>query len=126
MKQLAWLIACALVACQRSETQPSAGSAVGSAAPASSIAPAYRQDIDNLCEAVVRSGAEQRPASEHTLLIAQWLGANLTTEESHKFLVKIEPLRGAAKADALEAEAARVGLSGCALAAVWRAPTPTP
>lgn len=119
MKQLAWLIACALVACQRNETPPAAGSA---AAAPSSVVPAYRQDIENLCDAVARSGAAQRPASEHPLLIAQWLGANLTTEDAHRFLVKIQPLRGATKADALEAEAARVGLTGCALAAVWRTP----
>jgi hypothetical protein len=48
----------------------------------------------------------------------------LQTPESRQFLIKIQPLVGDAKADALEDEAKRVGLSGCALAAQWRTPTP--
>jgi len=118
MNQLAWLIAwsIALLGCQRD----------GGRAPAA-VPAAYRQDIDNLCDAVARSGAAARPAAEHPLLIAQWLGANLTTDEAHQFLVKIQPLEGEPKAAALEAEATRIGLPGCALAGVWRAASePTP
>jgi hypothetical protein len=119
MKQIAWLFACALAGCQQPAAAPPGE---GSAAPAPALPPsAYRQDIDNLCDAVARSGAAERPAAEHPLLVARWLGTTLTTDAAHQFLVKIQPLAGAAKADALDAEARRVGLPGCPLAAVWRA-----
>ena len=49
-----------------------------------------------------------------------WLGPHITTDEGHKFLIAIQPLQGAAKGAALDAEAHRVGLGGCALAAEWR------
>jgi hypothetical protein len=111
MNQIACVFAClAVVAgCQRSRD------------PAATAVPAaYRADIENLCDAMVRSGATQRPADEHTLVVATWLGSNLQTEEAHQYLVQIQPLTGDAKAAALEAEAQRVGLARCALADVWR------
>ena len=104
------VVAC-LTGCQR-----------GSDHAAAAVPEAYRADIENLCDAVVRSGADQRPAEERTLLIANWLGSHLTTDEAHKYLAQIQPLQGEPKAAALDAEARRVGLPGCALAAQWRAP----
>ncbi len=70
------------------------------------------------------SGAPEDDAQ--TLTTANWLAANLTTQESRKFLVSIQPLVGAAKADALDAEAKRVGLSSCALSEIWRRPDAVP
>jgi hypothetical protein len=84
----------------------------------------YRDDIAALCNVVTRSGADQVPAAERTVLIATWLSGHLQTAEAHDYLVKIGPLVGDAKAAALEAEATRVGLQKCALAAEWRTPTP--
>ena len=93
----------------------------GGGAPSSgSGSDVYRSDIENLCESVVRSGADQLPAGNHALVIAKWLGDHLQTEEAHQYLVKIQPLTGEPKAAALDAEARRVGLPGCALAAEWR------
>jgi hypothetical protein len=110
MKQIALLAGLALVvSCQRS-----AGS---TAAPVSQT---YRDDIARLCDVVVQSGADKLPADERTLPIANWLAAHLETQEAHEYLVKIQPLTGAPKAAALDAEARRVGLAGCALAAEWR------
>jgi hypothetical protein len=57
---------------------------------------------------------------DRPLAIAEWLGSHLQTDEAHQYLVKIQPLEGEAKAAALEAEARRIGLPGCALAAEWR------
>ena len=86
----------------------------GDATPAPARVPApYTSDIENLCDAVVRSGADQLPAGERPLAIAQWLGAHLQTDDAHQYLVKIQPLEGEAKAAALEAEAQRIGLPGC-------------
>ncbi len=84
--------------------------------------PPYTKDIEALCESVTRSGADKIEPEARQLTIANWLGANLTTPESRKFLVRIQPLVGDAKAEALVAEAKRVGLAGCALAAEWHTP----
>ena len=112
--------ACLLVVClgcQKGEGDaPASGQSVRAAPPGSG----YAKDIEALCDVIARSGAPDDDS--RTMLIANWLAANLTTPESRQFLIKIQPLQGEAKANALEAEAKRVGLSGCALAAEWRKP----
>ena len=93
--------------------------------PAAAAAPAskdYAGDIAKLCEVVLLSGAEDESPDDRRLPIANWLAANLTTAESRQFLARIQPLVGEHKADALDAEARRVGLTGCSLATEWRAP----
>lgn len=115
----------ALVGCQGHKAPApaagSAGSAAGSAvAPTVMIDDAYRADIDNLCDVMKRSGADQLSESEQQPTIAMWLGPNIKTQAGHDFLVKINPLQGADKAKALDDEAARVGIASCPLSAVWR------
>jgi hypothetical protein len=117
MKRIAHLLAGLAVAglaivagCQRT---------TGTAAAAVPVP--YRADIGRLCDVVVQSGADQLPAGERLLAIVQWLPDHLETQDSRDFLARIQPLEGEAKADALDAEARRVGLPGCALAAEWRA-----
>jgi hypothetical protein len=116
MKRIAVTIASLGVAagCQRS------------AGTAPAVSEAYRLDIATLCDVITRSGADQVPRSERAVRIAVWLAPNLQTAEAHDYLVKIGPLVGEAKAAALEAEAARVGLARCALADEWRAPAHSP
>jgi hypothetical protein len=113
MKRIACLFVCLGVA---------AGCRRDGGSTAAPVPEPYRSDIENLCGAVGRSGADQRPDDERALVIASWLGAHIQTQEAHEYLARIQPLDGEAKADALEAEARRVGLTGCALAAEWRAP----
>jgi hypothetical protein len=118
MQRVACLFACLglAAACQRG---------TGSAGPL--VSEPYRSDIENLCNAVASSGADQLPPGEHALAVASWLAAHLQTEEAHAYVARIQPLTGEPKAAALEAEARRVGLPGCALAAEWRhAPVPAP
>ncbi|MBA3455084.1 MAG: hypothetical protein H0T42_18485 [Deltaproteobacteria bacterium] len=121
MKMLACLLVLAL-GCKSGDGDKVAST--GSAAPTAPAAPGspYAKDIEALCESVTRSGADKIEPDAKTLTIANWLAANLKTPESRKFLVEIQPLVGDAKAAALETEAKRVGLSGCALAAEWRTP----
>jgi hypothetical protein len=126
MKEIAWLVALLAAACstRHEPTPPSTGSA-GTApvtAPAGPIAADYRLDIENLCDVMKRSGADQLSPSERNPTIAMWLGPNIKTQAAHTFLVQIQPLQGADKANALDAEATRVGLASCALAAEWRTP----
>ena len=115
MKQIAHLLAgLGIVAgCQR---------ATGTAA--APVEATYAADIARLCDVVVQSGADQMPAGERLLAIVNWLSSHLETQEAHDFLARIQPLTGEPKAAALDAEARRVGLPGCALAAEWRADEP--
>ena len=90
--------------------------------PNGPIADDYRADIDNLCDVLKRSGADQLTPGEQQPVIAMWLGPNIKTTAGHNFLVTIAPFQGVAKADALVAEANRVGIASCPLAAEWRKP----
>jgi hypothetical protein len=114
MKLLAIAITCAGIAYALTACQRNAGST------AAAVSEPYRADIENLCDALIRSGATQLPAGDRALAIATWLSGHLTTREAHDYLVTIQPLVGEPKAVALETEARRVGLSHCALAAEWR------
>ena len=105
------LLALALVGCKSNKPTPP---------PARPVLDAYRTDIANLCDAVKLSGADKVQDDQRIPLIAMWLGPNIKTQEGRDFLVHIQPLTGEPKAKALEDEAHRVGLSGCALAAEWR------
>jgi hypothetical protein len=88
------------------------------------VDPAYAADIDALCNSLERSGADKLQGNDRKVVSAMWLGKNLTSADARTFLVKIQPLVGDAKAQALDAEAKRVGLAACPLAGVWRAPAP--
>jgi hypothetical protein len=84
----------------------------------------YAADIEKICNVVARSGGDKEVGADRNYLIATWLGANLETPESRKFLARIQPLVGEQKATAIEAEATRVGLTECPLANEWRKPPP--
>ena len=85
-----------------------------------SVTAEYRADITNLCDAVAQSGADKIQDDSRAAVIAMWLGPHITTKEGHEFLVAIQPLHGEDKANRLDEEAKRVGLTSCALAAEWR------
>ena len=110
---------------------PPAAAPAPTPAPAAPAAPAgpstppskeYAADIEKLCDVVRLAGVEGDRTDDRLLPIANWLAANLTTAESRQFLVRIQPMADLEKADALDAEARRVGLSGCNLAGEWRSP----
>jgi hypothetical protein len=120
MKRFAWLlIATACQSGDRSAPPPPPATA-GSGIARPFVTDAYRKDIDSLCNVVHLSGADEQPQEARQAMIAMWLGPHITTEDGHKYLIAIQPLQGEAKANELEAEARRVGLSGCPLAAEWR------
>ncbi len=111
------LLALTLVGCQHGDAGAPAKRAPPDRPP---VSDGYRADITNLCDAVKLSGADKIADDQRIALIAMWLGPNIKTTEGHDFLVAIQPLVGEQKARALEDEARRVGLPGCALAAEWR------
>lgn len=88
--------------------------------PKPPVTDAYRADITTLCDVVRLSGAADKPADERWTVVAMYLGPQIKTTEGRDFLVAIQPLKGEAKALALETEAKRVGLSSCELAKEWR------
>lgn len=88
--------------------------------PSAGGGPDYAGDIDRICNVVAYSGALDDPSASLIVATAQWLGANLRTDDGRAFLATLQPLSGAAKADALDAEAKRTGLASCPLADRWR------
>ena len=118
------LVAVAVAAGCQDATPPKAASAGSGTTvvslPKADVTDAYRADITNLCDAMRLSGAEDKPQDERWVAIAMWLGPHITTDGGREFLVAIQPLKGEAKALALETEAKRVGLTTCALAGAWR------
>jgi hypothetical protein len=106
---LVWNLVCA---CNRAEPPPSPPPE------------GYAADIAKLCDVMTRSGADRLAPDEQVFTTARWLAGNLATQEARTYLANLQRLDGAAKADALDAEARKVGLAGCALAAAWRVPRP--
>jgi hypothetical protein len=128
---LSFAVIGALTGCQSGNESKSAAKAsdTGSNAgfamiPQADVTKEYAGDIEKLCDVIRLSGAPEDDAQ--TLTTANWLAANLTTQESRKFLVSIQPLVGTTKADVLDAEAKRVGLASCELSALWRKPNAVP
>ena len=80
----------------------------------------YGRDLEKLCNAEKYSGALDQPEDARSIMVARWLGPNLETNKMRAFLVKIQPLNGAAKGDAMRAEAASVGLDDCPTAELWK------
>ena len=116
MKRLYWLVF--LVACGSSPAKENETS------DPAKVDDAYKADIEALCDVINRSGTAEMDPNERAMKIAAWLGTNLKSQDGRKFLSKIRPIKGAEKGDALDAEAVRVGLPGCALATEWRKPRP--
>lgn len=113
MKRLFALVFVTLAACQGSSKEATGAAAVDAA---------YKADFEALCDVINRSGTAELEPNERAMKIAAWLGSNLKTQDGRKFLSKMRPLQGTAKADLLDEEARRLGLSGCPLAAEWRKP----
>ena len=118
------LVVAVAAGCQSGSTSqapaPAHDPKTGPAIPQPYVTDGYRSDITSLCDVVKLSGADKEDPGARQAIIAMWLGPHITTDDGHKFLIAIQPLQGVAKADALEAEARRVGLPGCALAREWR------
>jgi len=108
MKWTAFLLA--LVACQH-----------GGGDAEQKVSEAYRADIASLCDSMKLSGADQMQGDDQRIPTqAMWLGDHVKTPEGRAFMVSLNKLGDAQHAKALDDEAHRVGLAGCALSAEWR------
>lgn len=121
---LAVLLGSGWTACQRGETsQSSAREETGQAAPEppSPRLDSYAQDVDDICHSEQRSGALERDKGERILIVAQWLGKTLRTDEGRSFVANLSQASAAEKVAILDGEALRLGLAGCPLARTWEA-----
>jgi hypothetical protein len=114
------LVLAVAAACQRGNASEAPPATAPPAQPR--VTDAYKADIAALCDMLKLSGADQAPEGDRMALTAMWLSQHIATQEGHDYLIAIQPLEGERKAKALDDEAHRVGLAGCALAAEWRAP----
>jgi hypothetical protein len=116
-----WIaLSLALVGCQRGDASAPPPGTSGPPSTGGAVTQEYRADITNLCDSVKLSGADKIEDDSRMVTIAMWLGPHITTPQGHEFLVSIHALEGEAHALALDNEARRVGLAGCALSAEWR------
>jgi hypothetical protein len=122
MKWTVWLVLLA-AGCQSGDAKEQPAAAPNTTIiqlPKAAVTDAYRADITTLCDVVRLSGADQKPKDERWTITAMFLGDNIKTAEGREFLQAIAPLKGDAKALALENEAKRTGLAKCELANEWR------
>lgn len=87
-------------------------------APAPEDTP-YAREIGDICSGEERSGALSRPEAERPIVLAEWLGTRIRSDQARAFLARVSRAAPADKAAILRAEAARVGLDGCPLAGSW-------
>jgi hypothetical protein len=83
------------------------------------VDPAYREDVERICEVERLAGVADRPDENPQVVTALWLDGNLQTAEARDFLAAIALLAPADKAARLRGEAQRAGLAGCAVAGRW-------
>ncbi len=81
-----------------------------------------RADLDRICNAKKLSGADQDSTGQGTYMLAQWLDANITSDEGHAFLIAFAKLGQdrAARRKLLEDAAAKHGIRSCPLIDDWR------
>lgn len=80
---------------------------------------AYAKDIGTICNAMTLSGADKDPGGR-LVIVANYLAAHIQTQEARDFMIRTQPLLGAAHAKAFDDEAHKVGLADCAVSAMWR------
>lgn len=119
-------LALAAPGCQRkkADDRPSAGAAPTAASAKAASKPAsgdegYARDVDRICNAEKKSGADELDEGARSMHVAQWLGANIETAAGRDLLGRLRPLKPQDKVELLEGQALEVGLEDCALARSW-------
>ena len=76
------LVGGVVAACQSGGSAPASGAGGG----------AMRRDLEKICNAKKLSGADQDATGQGTYMMAQWLNANVTSDEGRAFLVEFAKL----------------------------------
>lgn len=120
--RLSLLLCCGiwLAAGCRDDQAPAAAPA---AAPADADA-AYRAEVADICFAEERSGALEQPGDQRMIIVAQWLGTRIHTQQGRDLLAAVARAAPAEKVTRLQAEAAQSGLASCPLAQAWSGGAP--
>jgi len=82
----------------------------------------YRRDVDRICNSEAQSGALELEEGARAMHVAQWLGANIESQDGREFLASLSRADPKGKASLLMQESQRLGLGECALAKAWSGP----
>jgi hypothetical protein len=106
---------------QSSNEDPSKDPEPTARAPARAAADTggYHADIAKICDVEKLSGAEADETSARSIVAAEWLGRNLTTDQARDLLARLAQLAPEPKAKALRDEAEKAGLEACPTALAW-------
>lgn len=123
-----WLLA---AGCQGNQTPNQASDQTAQQAPPderpavpAGVDPQYAAEIVDICFGQERSGALEHDEGQRAMIVAQWLGTRIRTQQGRDFLAAIARAEPAQKVAMLEAEARKVGSEDCPLTLSWGGPTP--
>ncbi len=88
------------------------------------VDPEYAADIADICFGQERAGALEHDESQRAMVVAQWLGTRIRTQQGRDFLAAVARAEAAQKVTLLQAESAKVGMGECPLVVSWGGPTP--
>ena len=111
-----WLVA----GCRNDQTP--AGDQAAGAPPG--VDARYQAEVADICFAEERSGALQQDEGQRLMLVAQWLGTRIHTQQGRDFLAGVARAPAAEKGNLLQVEATRVGLASCPLVQSWGGAAP--
>jgi hypothetical protein len=103
--------------------QPASQTATQPAVPAG-VDPEYAADIADICFGQERAGALEHDESQRAMVVAQWLGTRIRTQQGRDFLAAVARVEPGQKGALLQAESRKVGVGECPLVASWGGPTP--
>lgn len=81
----------------------------------------FERDVDRICHAEEHSKAAEQHEGARGLAVAQWLGANIETQEGRELLARMnrDGNGPADKARVLDEAAAAAGIEHCPTARAW-------
>lgn len=88
---------------------------VGSCAKKNKEPTPYQKDVERICNAVKHAGAEGLPAHDRALMVAQYLGTNLESDEGRQLSIKISKSIGEKRSAILSKASQKVGIAKCDL-----------
>ena len=88
------------------------------------VDPEYAADIADICFGQERAGALEHDESQRAMVVAQWLGTRIRTQQGRDFLAAVARVEPGQKVTLLQTESRKVGMDQCPLVVSWGAPTP--